>query len=48
MRSKELSETEDEEEKPITIAMPVSNESGKRKTPMKIPVKHTSESGMFI
>ncbi|UJR16504.1 hypothetical protein I4U23_003406 [Adineta vaga] len=44
MRSKDLNETNDEENKMITISMPVSDATGRKKTPVKIPVKHTSES----
>ncbi|CAF3632135.1 unnamed protein product [Rotaria sordida] len=38
---KDLNETDDRKKKPITISIPVSDQTKTRHTPVKIPVKHT-------
>jgi hypothetical protein len=37
-----------EEKKPITISLPVSKQPRIKQAPVKIPVRHPSESGMFL
>jgi hypothetical protein len=46
--SKDLNQIEDEGKKPITISIPVSKQPRKKQAPVKIPVRHPSESGMFL
>ncbi|CAF2938466.1 unnamed protein product [Rotaria sp. Silwood2] len=41
---KDLNERDDGKKKPITISIPASSETKTRQTPVKIPVRHTSNS----
>ncbi len=44
----DTNETDDENKKPITISIPVSDEPKTKQTPVKIPVRHTSDSSKFL
>ncbi len=44
----ESNETDDENKKPITISISVSDEPKTKQTPVKIPVRHTPESSKFL
>ncbi|CAF0845811.1 unnamed protein product [Adineta steineri] len=42
--SKDFNETEDEDKKPITISIPVSQQLKRKQTSIQIPVRHTPDS----
>ncbi len=44
----DANETDDENKKPITISIPVSDEPKTKQTPVKISVRHTSDSSRIF